>query len=44
MGNKAGSSLEDFIANIPVEKLSGFTSNWDQLYKDKDFRVDLQGV
>ncbi|EME38205.1 hypothetical protein DOTSEDRAFT_114070, partial [Dothistroma septosporum NZE10] len=41
---KAKKSLEAFINGIPDSKLTGLPTTIQTLYKDTDFRLDMQGV
>lgn len=36
--------VKEFIENIPDEKLTGFVESGGTIYKDEDFRLDMQGV
>lgn len=41
---KAKNELEEFIANIPDSKLTGFPSIETTVYKTRNFRLDMQKV
>ena len=41
---KAKKALESFINSIPDSKLTGIPTQGGTLYKDNDFRLDMQGV
>lgn len=41
---KAKNELEEFIANIPDSKLTGFPSIETTVYKTRNFRLDMQTV
>jgi hypothetical protein len=36
--------VKEFIESIPDEKLTGFVTSGGTIYKDTDFRLDMQGV
>jgi hypothetical protein len=35
---------KEFIESIPDSKLTAFPSNGGTIFKDQDFRIDMQGV
>lgn len=41
---KARKALENFIDEIPKAKLTGFPSSAGTIYRNEDFRLDMQGV
>lgn len=41
---KADKALKEFIAAIPASKLQDLPTNAGTLYKDVNFRLDMQGV
>ncbi|KAI1425279.1 hypothetical protein F5Y12DRAFT_714322 [Xylaria sp. FL1777] len=41
---KASKQLKIFIANIPDDKLKSFPSVAGTIYKDQNFRLDMQGL
>ncbi|KAK8076917.1 hypothetical protein PG996_003087 [Apiospora saccharicola] len=36
--------VKEFIESIPDSKLAGFSKNTGLIYKDNDFRLDMQGM
>ena len=36
--------LKDFIESIPDSKLTGFSTQPGQIWKNSEFRLDMQGV
>lgn len=36
--------VKEFIDSIPDSKLSAFPSSGGTIFKDQDFRLDMQGV
>ncbi|KAF4472226.1 hypothetical protein FALBO_862 [Fusarium albosuccineum] len=44
MGRGVKRDLTDFIDSIPDEKLEGFPDSQSTLYRNKDFRLDMQGI
>jgi len=41
---KASKALKEFINGIPDSKLTGLPSSGGTIYKDTNFRLDMQGV
>ncbi|KAI0315671.1 hypothetical protein OF83DRAFT_1265903, partial [Amylostereum chailletii] len=41
---RASKALEAFINSIPDAKLTGLSTGAATLYKDTDFRLDMQGM
>lgn len=41
---KTAQELVDFINSIPDSKMLGFTHGEHELFKDVNFRLDMQGV
>ncbi|VDB91477.1 unnamed protein product [Peniophora sp. CBMAI 1063] len=41
---RASKALDEFIESIPDSKLKPTSTNAGTLYKDKDFRLDMQGM
>jgi len=41
---KATKAVKEFIENIPAAKLTGFPTASGQIWKDKNFRLDMQGM
>jgi hypothetical protein len=36
--------VKEFIESIPDSKLTGFSTSGGTIFKDQDFRLDMQGV
>ncbi|KAH7175381.1 hypothetical protein EDB81DRAFT_874234 [Dactylonectria macrodidyma] len=44
MGRGIKRDLMDFIDSIPDEKLEGFPSSQTTIFRDQNFRLDMQGI
>ncbi|KAM5370598.1 hypothetical protein ACJZ2D_008424 [Fusarium nematophilum] len=44
MGRGVKRDLMDFINDIPDSKLQGFPNSQTTLFRDRDFRLDMQGI
>ncbi|KAF8800115.1 hypothetical protein BYT27DRAFT_7200626 [Phlegmacium glaucopus] len=41
---KAKKYLDEFIAEIPADKLTGFPTSAGTIYKNENYRLDMQGM
>lgn len=41
---QATKALDEFIAEIPASKLTGFSTVGGLIYRNTNFRLDMQGV